>query len=224
MGFVFAFAVGAFALWGGSDVESMLASGQADAALAALEAKGQLTPQEMLLQGHAFHQKGNRDAMLRSYQGAVAGKSVDARALENTLDALGNDKVSSLAVKTLEDWPGDDVNESLVALASDGTSNRRHAAFESLRTRPGSTPNQRLLAAIKVAVTDVNSDVCEEKAAGIAAIAGFVERPEAAPMLKSTNAWKALYEQNSDVVFAKYRCLDAVFVKRTLTSLSAIVR
>jgi len=224
VGFFIAFVIGAVALWGGADVESLLASGQADAALAALEAKGRLTPEEMLLQGHAFHQKGNRDAMLRAYQGAVAGKAVDARALENTFDALGNDKVASLAVKTLEDWPGDDVNDRLVALAADGTAHRRHAAFESLRTRPSSTPNQRLLAAIKVAVTDVNSEVCEDKAAGIAAIAELVERPEAAPMLKAANAWKAVYEQSSDVVFANHRCLDAPFVKRTLTSLSAIVR
>ena len=162
--------------------------------------------------------------MLRAYQAAVMAKSVDERSLANTLDALGNDKVSTLAVKTLEDWPGDDVNDRLLALTNDATARRRHGALETLTTRSSASPNQRLSGAIKVAVTDLRSDVCDQKAAGLAAVAGFIERPEAAPVLKAAGAWKALYEQDSDVVFAKHRCLDAALMKRTLAAASVIER
>ena len=224
-GFVFSFGLGALVLWGEEDIESLLSKGQADAALVVLERKAKLTPQEQLWKGHALYQKGNRDGMLKSYQNAVAAKATDERALQNTLDALGTDKVASLAVKTLEDWPGGaDVDDRLLALTTDATHRRRHSALEVLGLRPSAPPNVRLIGAVKVAVTDLRADVCEQKLSGLTAVAGFVDRPEAAPVLKAAGAWKALYEQDSDVVFARHRCLDTGLVKRTLASLSVIER
>ena len=223
-GFLLAFSVGALVLWGDDDIESLLKNGQADAALAILEGKKQLLPQELLWKGHALHQKGNRDGMLKAYQGAVAARATDERALQNSLDALGTDKVASLAVKTLEDWPGDDIDERLLALTTDNNTRRRHSALEALNVRSSAGANLRLMGAVKVAVTDLRAEVCEQKQAGLVAVAAFVERPESAPVLKAAGAWKALYEQDSDVVFSKHRCLDTGLVKRTLASLSVIER
>lgn len=223
-GFFFSFGLGALVLWGDADIESLLASGQADSALAILDAKKQLTPQEMLWKGHALYQKGNRDGMLKAYQGAVVAKSTDERALQNTLDALGTDKVASLAVKTLEDWVAPDLDERLLALTADSNTRRRHSALETLNLRPSAGMNFRLMGAVQVAVTDLHADICEQKQAGLVAVAAFVERPEAAPVLKAVGAWKALYDQDSDVVFSKHRCLDSALVKRTLASLSVIER
>ncbi len=219
-GFALAFGMGALVLWGQADIEGMLAKGQVDAALTLLESKKQPTLHDAVWKGHALFLKGNRDGMLKSYQ--AAGTARDERALQNTLDALGVDKVASLAVKTLEDWPGADIDERLMSLTSDGSLRRRHAALEALNVRPSAGANLRLTGAVRVAVADLRADVCEAKQAGLVAIAAFVVRPEAAPLLKAAGAWKALYEQDSDVVFAQHRCLDAALVKRTLASLSVI--
>jgi hypothetical protein len=223
-GFLFSFGIGAVVLWGDADVESLLASGQADQALAILDAKKQLTPQEMLWKGHALYQKGNREGMLKAYQGAVVAKATDERALQNTLDALGTDKVASLAVKTLEDWVAPELDERILALTADGNTRRRHSALECLNVRPSASMNYRLMGAVQVAVTDLGSDICEQKQAGLVAVAAFVEKKEAAPVLKAVGAWKSLYDQDSDVVFSRHRCLDAGLVKRTLASLSVIER
>lgn len=224
VGFGLAFGIGAAVLWRGDSFDAMLERGEADAVLDQLSKRPQLTAQDALWKGHALHAKGNREDMLRAYQGGVRAGVVDDRALKNTLDALGHEKASGLAVKTLEDWPGTAINDTLVALCADGALRKRTAAEETLiaRKKDAPTSTQKLDCAVRSAVAGVRSDVCEQKKAGVERLTELAGLPQAPPMLRATDAWKAVYEINNDNAFNANRCLAQERVKDLFRTLSPV--
>ena len=162
--------------------------------------------------------------MLKAYQLAVAGEAVDNVALERTIAALGVEKVASLAVKTLEDWPGEDVvDTALLTASADPVWLRRHRATEALGLRPSATPDLKLQAQVRNAVADVRSDVCEHKLDGIKALGGLADNQQAWPWLKKAGAWNAVYDINAAVIL-KHRCLTEDIVRRTDTALAKVER
>jgi hypothetical protein len=75
--------------------------------------------------------------MLKAYQLAVAGNAVDDLALERTVAALGVENVGSLAVKTLEGWPGGDVDTALLAASAVASARIFLIAISTLREQMG---------------------------------------------------------------------------------------
>jgi hypothetical protein len=223
VGFVVAFAVGAAALWGGPDPATLIASGRADEVLAAMPATG-LSGEQLLWKGHALGAKRDVEGMLRAYQEAQAAGVVDERALQSTLDALGNPKASTLAVATLVDWKDAGLDETLADLAGDPGYARRHGALAALRGRSSADAARRLRAAVRVAVGDTRSDVCAEKAEGVGVLAGFVDVPAAQTHLKELKAWDAVLALNNEAIFSLNPCLDRALVKKTDTALGAAQR
>jgi hypothetical protein len=223
VGFLLSLSLGAAVLWRGPDLAELLQAGRADDVLAALPSSD-LSPEQRLWQGHALHAKGEREATLRAYQQALAGGSVDERALQNTLEALGHARSRSLAVATLVEWRDADVDDLLVGLASDPGYERRHGALDALRARSTADAARRVRAAVLVAVTDARSDVCAEKAEGVAALAGFVDVPAAQASLRELKAWDAVLALNNESIFALNPCLDRGLVKKTDTALGAAQR
>jgi len=162
--------------------------------------------------------------MLLAYQKAVAGDAVDDVALQHTIEALGNAQTASLAVKTLEDWPGGEkVDEQLLLSTTDPVWLRRHRATDVLAVRASATPQLRLQAAVKNAVADTRSDVCEHKLAGVKALYTLADQPEAAPLLKKAGAWNAVYDLN-DAVIMHFPCLGKDVVRRTDAALAKVER
>jgi hypothetical protein len=223
LGFIITLGVGALALWRTPGPDELLAAGRADEVLALLPQSG-LSAEQQLWKGHALHEKGDTDAMLRAYQEALAAGALDGRARQNTIEALGHAKSTSLAVKTLEEGKGGELDDVLSSVAGDGDHARRHGALEALRARASADAERRLKAAVLVAVTDVRSDVCVEKAEGVQALAGFVDVPAARPHLKEFAAWDAVLALNNESIFALNPCLDKALVKKTDTALGAAER
>ena len=219
-GFVVSFVLVAAVLWRGPTPERLLDEGRADQLLASLPSTNP-SAKQALWRGHALHLKGLRDEMLRMYQVARAGGAIDARARENTLEALGHAAERPLAVQTLAEWSDKDLDVDLSTLAGDSNHDRRHGAVDALNARASADGERRLRAAVLAAVADVRSDVCEEKAEGVSALAGFVELPRARSHLKELQAWKAVYDQNNGRVFDDCRALNVDLVRKTETALGA---
>jgi len=223
VGFGVAFAVGALATWRGHDPQKLIAEGRVDDALLVIDSSSSPSASWLRIKGTALHKKGQTEQMLLAYQGAVAGDAVDDEALQHTLDALGNDRFASLAVKTLEDWPGDeDVDARLLGLASDPLRLRRQKAVEALLARKESAPTTRLDASIRAAIVDTASSVCEDKLAGINALSALSDDARAKPLLKKARAWETVLDQDNDVIFDQHRCLNRSVVKRAVAALAKV--
>jgi len=222
-GFVVSFALLASLSWRGPSMERMLAEGRADQLLASLPAE-RPTPSEALWRGHALGLKDRHADMLRAYQIALAGGAIDGRALDNTIEALGQARSRPLAVQLLVSWNDDELDARLLTVAGHGNHERRHGAVDALNGRASASPERRLRAAVLVAVADVVSDVCDEKVAGVAALAGLAELPRARSHLRELQAWKAVYDQNTGRVLDECRKLDDELVRKTETALGAVER
>jgi hypothetical protein len=224
LGFALAFALGVAFAWPKYDPAGLLAEGRFDDVVTVVEASASPPAEWQRIKGHALHARGDLDGMLKAYQLAVAGNAVDDLALERTVAALGVENVGSLAVKTLEDWPGDNViDTALLAASADPVWLRRHLATEALGLRPSATADLKLQAQVRNAVADVRSDVCDHKLDGIKALAGLAEKQSAWPWLKSAGAWSAVYDINAAVIL-KHRCLTEDIVRRTDTALAKVER
>jgi hypothetical protein len=224
VGFVIAFAVGAAVAWPKYDPAVLLAAGRFNDVVTVVDATGSPPADWQRLKGHALHARGDLEGMLKAYQLAVAGDAVDDLALERTITALGVEKVASLAVKTLEDWPGGAAVDALLLSASaDPVWLRRHRAAETLGLRPSAPAGLRLQAQVRNAVADVRSDVCEHKLDGIKALARLADNQQAWPSLKQAGAWNAVYDINAAVIL-KHRCLSEDIVRRTDTALAKVER
>lgn len=224
LGFVVAFAIGVAVVWPKYDPAGLLAAGRFDDVVTVVDANGSATAEWQRIKGHALHAKGDLEGMLKAYQLAIAGGAVDDVALERTIAALGVERATSLAVKTLEDWPGEDVvDTALLGASADPVWLRRHRATEALGLRPSATGDLKLQAQVRNAVADVRSDVCEHKLGGIKALAGLAENQAAWPWLKKAGAWNAVYDINAAVIL-KHRCLTEEIVRRTDTALAKVER
>lgn len=223
VGFGAAFAVGALATWRGHDPAKLIAEGRVDDALLVIDSTSSPSASWLRIKGTALHKKGQIEPMLIAYQGAVEGDAVDDEALQHTLDALGDERYASLAVKTLEDWPGEeDLDAQLLRIASDPVRLRRHKALEALTVRKEVEPLTRLDASIRVAIVDTGSEVCEDKLAGITALSALSDDVKAKPLLKKARAWETVLDQDNDVVFDRYRCLNKSFVSRAVAALAKV--
>ena len=224
LGFAMAFLLGALITWRGHDPAALLAEGRVDDALTVIGAARSPSADWRRIEGHALHAKGDLTGMLLAYQQAVTGDTVDDVALQNTIDALGNEQTASLAVKTLEDWPGGaKVDDLLLMATTDPVWLRRHRATAALDVRASATPILRLQAAVKNAVADTRSDVCEHKLAGVKALYTLADQPDASPLLKKAGAWNAVYDLN-DAVIMNFTCLAKDVVRRTETALAKVER
>jgi hypothetical protein len=224
LGFVVAFAIGVAVVWPKYDPAALLAAGRFDDVVTVVDAGGSPSADWQRIKGHALHAKGDLDGMLKAYQLAVAGKAVDDVALERTIAALGVEKVASLAVKTLEEWPGEDVvDTALLGASADPVWLRRHRATEALALRPSASADLKLQAQVRNAVADVRSDVCEHKLEGIKALGVLAENQQAWPWLKKAGAWNAVYDINAAIIL-KHRCLSEEIVRRTDTALAKVER
>ncbi len=219
----FGFVAGAATLWTSHDPKDLLAEGRVDDVIAVVNAKANPSPGWMLVKGHALHAKGDLEGMLLAYQVAVAGDEVDDLGLTHTVDALGNQAVASLAIKTIEDWPGEEVDERLLAATNDPVWLRRHRAYEALLVRKSPTASMRLQAQVRNAVADTRADVCDHKLAGVKALLTLADNPAAAPFLKTAGAWNAVYDINARVIL-NHRCLTEELVRRTDTALAKVER
>jgi hypothetical protein len=220
-GFVCAFTLFAVVLWREPGPARLIASGRADEVLARFPGSS-TSPEAQLWRGRALRAKGDLVGMLRAYQTALAGDVALDDALDDVIGALGDDRAQSLAVGVLAEWRDNELDERLSLLARDGNGARRHGALLALQARPTADGERRLRAAVVVAVTDVRSEVCAEKAKGVAALAGFARLPAARSHLVAVDAWKAVFDQDAEAVFQQFPCLDRRLVKDTDTSLAAI--
>jgi hypothetical protein len=224
LGFLVAFAIGAAVAWPRYDPAVLLAAGRFADVITVVDATSSPPADWQRLKGHALHARGDLDGMLKAYQLAVADGAVDDLALERTVAALGVDKVASLAVKTLEDWPGGAaVDKRLLAASADPVWLRRHRATEVLGLRPSASPGLRLQAEVRNAVADVRSDVCEHKLDGVKALARLADNQQAWPWLKKAGAWNAVYDINAAVIL-KHRCLSEDIVRRAEKALAKVER
>jgi hypothetical protein len=215
--------VGVAIAWPKYDPAVLLADGRFDDVVTVVDASASPSSEWQRIKGHALHARGDLDGMLKAYQLAVAGNAVDDLALERTVAALGVENVGSLAVKTLEGWPGGDVDTALLAASADPVWLRRHLATEALGLRPSATADLKVQAQVRNAVADVRSDVCDHKNDGIKALAGLAEQQQAWPWLKRAGAWSAVYDINAAVLL-KHRCLTEDIVRRTDTALAKVER
>jgi hypothetical protein len=223
-GFVVAFFGGAMVTWRGHDPGALLADGRFDDALVVIAAASNPSPQWRRIEGHALHARGDQNGMLLAYQKALSGDAVDDRCLQHTIEALGHEGTAALAVTLLQDWPGDvSVDDELLAATTDAVWLRRHRAADALGKRPSVTPTMRLHAAVKNAVADTRSDVCEYKQAGVNALNVLADQTEAAPLLKKAGAWNAVYDLN-DAVIMHFPCLNKDAIRRTDASLAKVER
>ncbi len=220
---VFGFGVGAAVAWTSHDPADLLQEGRIDDVITVINAKEEPSGDWMRIKGHALHAKGDLEGMLLAYQVAVAENAVDELGLTHTVEALGNEKVASLAIKTIEDWPGDEVDERLLAATNDPVWLRRHRAREALQVRKSATASMRLQAEVRNAVADTRADVCEHKLAGIKALLTLADNADAAPFLKKAGAWNAVYDINARVIL-QHRCLSEELVRRTDTALAKVER
>jgi hypothetical protein len=221
LGLVVSFAVGVAVLWPHYDPAALLKEGRTNDALRVIAASSSPSASWLSVKGQALHAQGQLEPMLLAFQAASAGGAADDIALQHTLEALGDAAAGSLAVKTLEDWPGD-VDAALLALTSDPSRQRRHKALEALQLRHETPAPLRLEAAIRVAVTDTAADDCADKFAAIKALNGWSDDAAAQPILKKLRAWDAVFSQDNDVVYYKFKCLEPSVVKRTVAALAKV--
>lgn len=217
LGFGVAFSIGVAVAWPKYDPAALLAAGRIADVITVVDATSGAPADWQRLKGHALQLRGDADGMLKAYQLAVAGNAVDDQALEHTLAALGLEKSASLAVKTLEDWPG--IDDTLLKISGDGVWLRRHKATELLRMRPSATPAMRLQAEVRNAVADVRANGCEVKLAGIKALLEFGDNDKALAYLKAAQAWDTVSAIN-DTDLAANLCLPRDLVQRTVKSLA----
>ena len=218
-----AFGLGALATRRGHDPAQLLAEGRLDDALLVIDSTSSPSASWLRIKGNVLHKKGDIEGMLHAYQGAVAGDAVDDEALQRTLAALGDERFSSLAVKTIEDWPGEeDLDAELLTLASDPLRLRRQKAVEALTVRNDVAAVTRLDASIRAAVVDARSEVCVDKLAGITALRDLSDDAAAKPLLKKARAWETVLDQDNDVVFDRYRCLTKNVVQRAVAALAKV--
>lgn len=222
IGFIVAFAVGVAVIWPKYDPAALLAAGRFDDVVTVVDASAVPSADWQRIKGHALHARGDLDGMLKAYQQAVAGNAVDDLALERSVAALGVEKVASLAVKTLEDWPGGEaIDAALLSASADPVWLRRHRAAETLALRSSASADLRLQAQVRNAVADVRSDVCEHKLEGVKALGRLADNQQAWPWLKKAGAWNAVYDINAAVIL-KHRCLSEDLVRRTDTALAKV--
>ncbi len=223
-GFVVAFSGGAVVTWRGHDPGALLADGRFDDALVVIAAASNPSPQWRRIEGHALHARGDLNGMLLAYQKALSGDAVDDLCLQHTIEALGHEQTAGLALTLLQEWPGDGaVDDELLAATTDGVWLRRHGAADALGRRQSATPTLRLHAAVKNAVADTRSDVCEHKQAGVNALNVLADQTDAAPLLKKAGAWNAVYDLN-DAVIMHFPCLNKDAIRRTDASLAKVER
>jgi hypothetical protein len=218
-GLVVSFALGVALLWPRHDPAALLQQGRANDALRVIAASSSPSASWLNVKGQALHAQGQLEPMLLAFQ--AAGGAADDVALQHTLEALGDAAAGSLAVKTLEDWPGS-VDDALLALTSDPSRQRRHKALEALQLRHDTPAPLRLEAAIRVAVTDTAADDCADKFAAIKALNGWSDDAAAQPILKKVRAWDVVFSQDNDVVYYNFKCLEPSVVKRAVAALAKV--
>ncbi len=221
VGLVISFGVGVLTLWPRYDPAALVKEGRMNDALRVIAATPSPSSSWLKVKGRALHAQGQIEPMLLAFQAAVVAGDVDDEALQHTLDALGDAAAGSLAVNTLEAWPGD-VDTALMALTTDPSRQRRHKALEALQLRHDTDATVRLDAAIRVAVTDVAADDCADKFAAIKALNRWSDDPAAQPLLKKARAWDAVFSQDNDVVYYNFKCLEPAAVKRAVAALAKV--
>ncbi len=224
IGFMFAFALAAMVSWRGHDPQKLLAEGRVDDALTVIAANPSPPASWHLVKGHALHDRNDIRGMLLAYQDATRGGAADALGLEHVMTALGNTSgdIASVAVKTIEDWPSEDVDDRLLKATSDLLALRRNGALEALRKRPSATPLMKLNGEVKHAVANVNSEDCQAKLDGMKTLLRLASNKEAYPQLRASRAFDAVTSITSAVI-TQLRCsklFDEKFVRETDTALS----
>ena len=223
--FCVAFAGGALALWRSHDPQELLAAGRIEDALLVIDSTPSPSAKWLLVKGKAIQRRGELQPMLLAYQDAVEGGASDDESLKHTLEALGDERVASLAIKTLEDWPGkEELDATLLGLASDSSRLRRHKAVEALEARKKSAPALRLEAAIKLAISDVRGEDCGDALAAVKALTAWSSDPAAEPFLKKHRAFDAIFSIDNDATMYRQKCLDRDAVKRASSALASGAR
>lgn len=221
VGLVVSFGLGVLTLWPRHDPAELLKDGRVNDALRVIAASSSPSSSWLKTKGLALHTQGQIEPMLLAFQAAAEAGDVDDEALHLTLEALGDTAAGSLAVKTIEAWPGD-IDERLLALTTDPSRQRRHKALEALQVRRDTPAPVRLDAAIRVAVTDVAADDCADKFAAIKALNTWSDDAAAQPLLKKARAWDVVFSQDNDVVYYNFKCLEPAVVKRAVAALAKV--
>ena len=157
------------------DALARIDRGEAAGVLKSLEKRGELSPAERLVQGHAYISLGQTEEALISYEEAGKSNVVDTRALEATLVAL-DDQVAETAIRVLTSWPGPGVDDALVVRARDPRALLRRNAIRVLDHRGKLTPETEEGAAL----LDIQGGkTCEERRAGLLTL-GRVGRSKSA--------------------------------------------
>lgn len=221
VGLAVSFGVGVLALWPRHDPAALLKDGRVNDALRVIASTSSPSSAWLRVKGMALHTQGQVEPMLLAFQAAAEAGGVDDEALHLTLEALGDSAAGSLAVKTLEAWPGN-IDEALLALTADPSRQRRHKALEALQVRRETPAPVRLDAAIRVAVTDVAADDCADKFAAIKALNSWSDDAAAQPLLKKARAWDVVFSQDNDVVYYNFKCLEPAVVKRAVAALAKV--
>ena len=171
------------------NLEDLLAADKLDDVIALLQAREherRMEPRDWLVYGHALNRRYGslqRVGMLDKYAQAVREKAVDSTALENTINALSDEKAHDRAMVVLEDWPASDDPTSIRTSGSRPTSptrtsaapQRRRSAAEAQRA-----PAARVRGVAASALQDVKSQSCVNDAAkrGLEAIKSITDRKE----------------------------------------------
>jgi hypothetical protein len=228
-GFLFTFVPGAIWKLRSPDLEAMIASGQANTVVAMLEERekaGRLGDGEWVVYGHAINAAYGtyrRAEMLLQYSKAVERKHVDATALQDTIDALGDAAVQKNAIGVLRlAWPKDlAVEERLQERTGDDNVLLRHGAIDALVAR-SAAPAMVRSARARVAVVDLRTRVCPTAKDGLDELQRLVNE-RAVDALRERKAADALLDLQGDADLAQMPCLKKALVRSVQQEVAALL-
>lgn len=233
LGFLVTFGPGALVMLRSPDAAALLAADKLDDVITLLQARERarsMEPHDWLVYGHALNRRYGslqRVRMLDKYAQAVREKSVDSTALENTINALADEKAHDRAMVVVEDWPasGDpqlDPNRRLAAHVTDDNYLLRHSAVEALKKR--NAPAQLVFAAVAAsALQDVKSQDCTNDIAknGMLAILDLTTRDpaDARAAFGAANPMPHLLRLGP-AELVNMRCVDQALLTKTRNAVS----
>lgn len=229
LGFAVTFGPGAVWKLRSPDLQAMIESGQAHLVVATLEARerdGSIEKGDWVIYGHAIaaaYGTLRRGDMLGKYHTAVQSKRVDATALQNTIDALGDPDTQRDAVAVLKlDWPKELEPETrLQERTGDDNVLLRHAAVDALVARKAPADMVRSVRA-RVAVADLKTRLCPTAAEGVATLKDLVSE-KAVDALRERKVADALLDLQGDADLAGLTCIDKKTMRQLHQQVAALL-
>lgn len=229
VGFAVTFGPGAVWKLRSPDLETLIEAGRSHEVVALLEEReksGGMEKGDWVLFGHAIadaYGTYRRTEMLTKYAVAVQSKRTDAKALQNTVEALGDPAAQRDAIGVLKlAWPEElAVEARLQERTGDDNVLLRRGAVDALVAR--NAPSDMVLSVrARVAVADLRSRACPVTREGVDELKRLVQ-DKAATALKERKVTDALLDLQGDAELAALPCIDKKTVKGLHQEVAALL-